>query len=367
MSPSPITSYHNATTNNGYEKPVYNLFPDHQTHQESVTSVIAKKSVANYQGDPQSCFSEKDDSRDCNDAEDQLNDGFIAYLSQVKEGETQVIKFTFNYFKQLKEMISSDNELRRNKSSKVQVYIVKPNLSDNYFNSFIEKVRDFAVFSDSLNIQVSVVENTPELTGNQSELTENQPEVTENQPKIELNMPKETKNKLEGIQNQSTMFMGQLGLHEDNLSTSKQPVIVKDEPVDAEQSPIRDEYNTIMKSPMRSRGKRSITTIKRDIARSMICPTRVHNNVFTSSPGDIADQEKMKKIMQSLQEHSKSGLGDDSLSKKFLLVRNLIKALNLNLKYGNFSSDMEYQHRVNQLARAKRALIGITIQINQRM
>jgi len=71
--------------------------------------------------------------------------------------------------------------------------------------------------------------------------------------------------------------------------------------------------------------------------------------------------------MQCLQEHSKGGLGDDSLSKKFLLVRNLIKALNLNLKYGNFSSDMEYQHRVNQLARAKRALVGITIKINQRM
>jgi len=360
MSPSPITSYHNATTNNGYEKPVYNLFPDHQSNQESATSVIAKKSVANYQGDPQSCYSEKDDSLECNDTEDQLGDGFIAYLSRVREGETQVIKFTFNYFKQLKEMISSDNELRRNNSSKVQVYIVKPNLSDNYYNSFMEKVRDFAVFLDALNIQVSVVENTPELT-------ENQPEVTENQPQIESNQPKETKKKPEGIQNQSTILIGQPGLNEDDLSTPKQPVIIKDEPVDAEQSPIRDEYNTIMKSPMRARGKRRITTTNRDIARSMICPTRVHNTVFTSSPGDIADQEKMKKIMQSLQEHSKGGLGDDSLSKKFLLVRNLIKALNLNLKYGNFSSDMEYQHRVNQLARANRALAGITIKINQRM
>jgi len=363
MSPSPITSYHNATTNNGYEKPIYHLFTDHQSNQELATSVIAKKSVANYQGDPQSCFSEKDDSRECNDTEDQLGDGFIAYLSQVKEGENQVIKFTFNYFKQLKEMISSDNELRRNNSSKVQVYIVKPNLSDNYYNSFIEKVRDFAVFSDSLNIQVSVVENTPELTANQ-------PEVTENQPQIELNQLKETKKKPEGIQNQPNISINQPGLHVDNHSTPKQPVIVKDEPVDSEQSPIGDEYNTIMKIPMRPRDvtkKRRITTTNKDIARSMICPTRVHNSVFTSSPGDIADQEKMKKIMQSLQEHSKGGLANDSLSKKFLLVRNLIKALNLNLKYGNFSSDLEYQHRVNQLARAKRALVGITIQINQRM
>ena len=176
MSPSPITSYHNATTNNGYEKPVYHLFTDHQSNQELATSVIAKKSAANYQGDPQSCYSEKDDSRECNDTEDHLGDGFIAYLSGVIEGETQVIKFTFNYFKQLKEMISSDNELRRNNSSKVQVYIVKPNLSDNYYNAFMEKVRDFAVFSDSLNIQVSVVENRPELTGNQPKETENQPQ-----------------------------------------------------------------------------------------------------------------------------------------------------------------------------------------------
>jgi len=364
MSPSPITSYHNATTNNGYEKPVYNLFPDHQSHQESATSVIAKKSVANYQGDPQSCYNEKDDSLECNDADNQLGDGFIAYLSQVREGDTQVIKFTFNYFKQLKEMISSDNELRRNNSSKVQVYIVKPNLSDNYYNTFMEKVRDFAVFSDSLNIQVSVVENTSELTANQPEVTENQPEVTENQPQIELNQPKETKKRPDGIQNQSTIFIGQPGLHEDDHSTPNQPVLIKDEPVDAKQSPIRDEYNM---RPRDITNKRRITTTNRDIARSMICPTRVHNTAFTSSPGDIADQEKMKKIMQSLQEHSKGGLADDSLSKKFLLVRNLIKALNLNLKYGNFSSDMEYQHRVNQLARAKRALIGITIQINQRM
>jgi len=359
MSPSPITSYHNATTNNGYEKPVYHLLPDHQTHQESATSVIAKKSVANYHGVPQSCYSEEDDSLECNDTEDQLGDGFIAYLSQVREGETQVIKFTFNYFKQLKEMISSDNELRRNNSSKVQVYIVKPNLSDNYYNSFIEKVRDFGVFSDALNIQVSVVEKTPELTGNQ-------PEVTENQPQIELNLPKETKKNPEGIQNQPNIFINQPGLHEDNPSRPHQPVIIKDEPVDSEQRPIRDE-NTIMKSPMRARDKRRITTTNRDIASSIICPTRVHDTVFTSSPGDIADQDKMKKIMQCLQEHSKSGLGDDSLSKKFLLVRNLIKALNLNLKYGNFSSDMEYQHRVNQLARANRALVGITIKINQRM
>jgi len=348
MSPSPITSYHNATTNNGYEKPVYNLFPDHQSHQELATSVIAKKSVVNYQRDPQSCYSEIDDSLECNDTEDLLGDGFIAYLSQVREGETQVIKFTFNYFKQLKEMISSDNKLRKHNSSKVQVYIVKPNLSDNYYNSFMEKVRDFAVFSDSLNIQVSVVENRPELTGNQ-------PQVTENQPQIEPNQPKETKKKPEGIQNRSTIFIGQPGLHEDDSSAPKQPVIIKDEPVDSEQSPIRDEYNTIMR-PRDVTNKRRITTTNRDIARSMICPT-----------GDIADQEKMKKIMQSLQEHSKGGLGDDSLSKKFLLVRNLIKALNLNLKYGNFSSDMKYQQRVNQLARANRALVGITIQINQRM
>jgi len=312
MSPSPITSYHNATTNNGYENSVYHLFPDHQSHQESATSVIAKKSVANYQGDPQSCYSEKDDSLECNDTEDQLGDGFIAYLSRVREGETQVIKFTFNYFKQLKEMISSDNELRRNNSSKVQVYIVKPNLSDNYYNSFIEKVRDFGVFSDALNIQVSVVENTPELTGNQ-------PEVTENQPQIELNLPKETKKNPEGIQNQPNIFINQPGLHEDNPSRPHQPVIIL--PV-SEQSPLRDEYNTIMQRPMRARDftiKRRITTTNRDIARSMICPTRFHNAVITSSPGDIADQEKMKKIMQSLQEHSKGGLANDSLSKKILV------------------------------------------------
>jgi len=359
MSPSPITTYHNHVTNNkGYESPV-SLLHDYVSHQEPATHFIAKKCGAIYQGDPQSSYKEaqtnpssEDDFTD-ESIEDQppnatgkQSTGFTAYLSQVREGAPEVIRFTFNDFKQLKQMISNDNELLSN-SSTLHVYIVKPNKSDLCHISFIEKVQEFSVFFESTNLEVSVVQN--------------QPELTENQP-------------------------NQQGPCNENNFSSEQDVLIKEELIELDQRPTRTDdnveimtrptldYNKMLMSASRDfANKARITSPKRDSARiirqtrlyrnAIKNPRRVYNNAITSPTRVNDNKERMKKIMQNLQQHSLD-LSDHSLSKKFLLVRNLIKALKLNLLYGRFESEVERQHRVNQLARAEGALARITIRIN---